>query len=65
LRALKIPVYAIQVMNERLYELHRDGRMRTLFIDTIEAKFKLAVEMQKSYPFNLPWPAVTLKQELR
>lgn len=47
LRALENPVYATQVMNDTLFALDRDGRMRTFPIDTTEAKFKLAVEMQK------------------
>ena len=47
IRALENPVYATQVSGDTLNALDREGRIRTLAIDTTEAKFKLAVEMQK------------------
>jgi len=47
LRALDNPIYVTQVVGDALYALDRESRMRIIAIDTTEAKFKLAVEMQK------------------
>jgi coatomer protein complex subunit alpha (xenin) len=48
-RGLDAPVYATKVAGNSLYCLDREGKMRTLEIDTTEAQFKLALE-NKDYP---------------
>jgi coatomer protein complex subunit alpha (xenin) len=42
-------VYVTKVVGNSLYCLDREGKMRTLDIDTTEALFKLALE-RKDYP---------------
>jgi len=47
-RGLDAPVYVTKVQGNSLYCLDREGKMRTLDIDTTEAMFKLALE-KKDY----------------
>jgi coatomer protein complex subunit alpha (xenin) len=48
IRGLEGPVYTTKVQGNTLYCLDREGKMRTLEIDTTEALFKLALE-KKDY----------------
>jgi coatomer protein complex subunit alpha (xenin) len=48
-RGLESPVYVTKVHGNNLYCLDREGKMRTVEIDTTEAMFKLALE-RKDYP---------------
>ena len=48
-RGLDTPVYVTKVHNTSLYCLDREGKTRTIEIDTTEALFKLALE-RRDYP---------------
>eukprot|EP00640_Fibrocapsa_japonica_P000008 CAMPEP_0113939256 /NCGR_PEP_ID=MMETSP1339-20121228/5605_1 /TAXON_ID=94617 /ORGANISM="Fibrocapsa japonica" /LENGTH=864 /DNA_ID=CAMNT_0000942713 /DNA_START=20 /DNA_END=2611 /DNA_ORIENTATION=+ /assembly_acc=CAM_ASM_000762 len=47
LRTLEVPVYITKAMGSQVFCLDREGKTRTLSIDTTEAKFKLALADKK------------------
>eukprot|EP01041_Mallomonas_annulata_P007740 gene7740-15829_t len=49
IRGLEAPVYVTKVHGNTLYCLDREGKTRSIEIDTTEAQFKLALE-RKDYP---------------
>jgi coatomer protein complex subunit alpha (xenin) len=49
IRGLDAPVYCTKVQGNSLFCLDREGKMRTLEIDSTEAQFKLALE-RRDYP---------------
>jgi coatomer protein complex subunit alpha (xenin) len=49
IRALEAPLYVTKILGTGLVCLDREGKMRTIEIDTTEAMFKLALE-RKDYP---------------
>jgi coatomer protein complex subunit alpha (xenin) len=49
IRGLDQPIYTTKVVGTSLFCLDRDGKTRTMEIDTTEAQFKLALE-RKDYP---------------